>query len=237
MTATTWLKRVAVAAGVGPAWARRAYQDEVNMRLLLAFSLAADSNCIDVGSHDGRFLSEMVRIAPLGRHVAYEPLPPFFAKLTTDFPGVDVRRAALSNVNGTSDFTYVKNLPSYSGLRRRRYPSKPTIETITVRTVRLDDDLPRDYIPSLIKIDVEGAEQLVIEGAMETLKRHRPIVLFEHGMGASDYYGTSPSDIYRLLCDTAGLRIFDLDGYGPYSLPQLEAVYRRNDRWNFVAHR
>jgi FkbM family methyltransferase len=237
MTATTWLKRMAVAAGVGPAWARRAYQDELNMRLLLGFSLAADSNCIDVGSHDGRFLSEMVRIAPLGRHIAYEPLPLFFAKLTKDFPGVDVRGAALSNVNGTSEFTYVKNLPAYSGFRRRRYPTKPTIETITVRTERLDDHLPRDYAPALIKIDVEGAEQLVIEGAMETLERHRPIVLFEHGRGASDYYGTGPSEIYTLLCDTAGLRIFDLDGDGPYSLQHLETVYRRNDRWNFVAHR
>jgi FkbM family methyltransferase len=236
MTVTTWLKRVAAAAGVGPAWARRAFQDELNMRLLLAFSLAADSSCIDVGSHDGRFLSEMVRIAPLGRHIAYEPLPLFFAKLTKDFPGVDVRAAALSNVNGTSEFMYVKNLPAYSGFRRRRYPTKPTIETIAVRTERLDDHLLRDYAPALIKIDVEGAEQLVIEGAMETIKRHRPIILFEHGTGASDYYGTGPSDIYRLLCDSAGLRIFDLDGDGPYSLAQLEIVYRRNDRWNFVAH-
>ncbi len=237
MTATTWLKGVAVAAGVGPAWARRAYQDEVNMRLLLAFSLAADSNCLDVGSHDGRFLSEMVRIAPLGRHIAYEPLPPFADKLTKEFASVDVRGLALSNVNGTSDFTFVKNLPAYSGFRRRKYPSTPTIETISVPTARLDDDLPRDYVPSLIKIDVEGAEQLVIEGAIETLKRHRPIVLFEHGKGASDYYGTAPSDIYRLLCDAAGLRIFDLDGGGPYSLSQLETVYRRNSHWNFVAHR
>lgn len=237
MTAASWLKRVAVAAGVGPAWARRAYQDEVNMRLLMAFSLAADSNCIDVGSHDGRFLSDMVRIAPLGRHIAYEPLPTFFAQLTKDFPGVDVRCAALSNVNGTSDFTYVKNLPAYSGFRRRKYPTKPTIETITVQAERLDDHLGRDYVAGLIKIDVEGAEQQVIEGAMETLKRDRPIVLFEHGIGASDFYGTGPSDIYRLLCDGARLRIFDLDGNGPYSLAQLEAVYRRNDRWNFVAHR
>ena len=228
---------MAVAAGIGPAWARRAYQDEVNMRLLLAFSLAADSNCIDVGSHDGRFLSEMVRIAPLGRHIAYEPLPPFFAKLTKDFPHVDVRGVALSNLDGMSQFAYVTNLPAYSGFRRRSYPTKPVIDTITVRTERLDDHLPRDYVPSLIKVDVEGAEQLVIEGAMETLKRHRPIVLFEHGTGASDYYGTGPSDIYRLLCDAAGLRIFDLDGHGPYSLSQLETVYGRNDRWNFVAHR
>jgi len=207
------------------------------MRLLLGFSLAADSNCVDVGSHDGRFLSEMVRIAPLGHHIAYEPLPSFWRQLTKDFQGVDVREAALSNVNGTSEFTYVKNLPAYSGFRRRKYPSKPTIETITVKTERLDDHLPLDYRPALIKIDVEGAEQLVIEGAMQTLEHHRPIVVFEHGTGASDYYGTGPAEIYKLLCDSVGLRIFDLDGDGPYSLSQFQAVYRRNDRWNFVAHR
>jgi hypothetical protein len=61
--------------------------------------------------------------------------------------------------------------------------------------------------------------------------------VFEHGKGASDYYGASPRDVFSLLVNTAGLRIFDLDGNGPYSLPQFEETYDRNDRWNFVAHR
>jgi FkbM family methyltransferase len=232
-----WLGRVAVAAGLGPAWARRAYQDEVNMRLLLAFGLSRDSNCIDVGSHEGRLLSDIVRIAPHGKHIAYEPLPHLFKKLIQTFPTVDVRNAALSNSEGNSEFVYAKNLPSYSGLRRRAYPSAPDIEILTVRTERLDEHLPPGYVPDLIKIDVEGAEQLVMEGAIETLKRHRPIVVFEHGKGASDFYNSSPPDIFGLLCDTAGLRIFDMDGNGPYTLAEMDETYRRNGYWNFVAHR
>jgi FkbM family methyltransferase len=237
VTARTWLGRIAIAAGVGPAWAKRAYRDELNMRLLLAFTLSSDSNCIDVGAHEGRVLADMIRIAPNGRHIAYEPLPLLAAKLKKRFPGVDVRAAALSNFDGASDFVYVRNLPAYSGLKRRTYPSAPDIETLTVRAERLDDHLPADYIPSLIKIDVEGAEQLVIEGAIETLKRHQPVVLFEHGRGGSDYYGSTPGNLHGLLCHQAGLRIFDLDGNGPYCLAQLEDAYARGHHWNFVAHR
>jgi len=237
VTASARLGRILVAAGFGPAWAKRAYHDELNMRLLIAFTLSADSNCIDVGTHEGRVLADMVRFAPRGKHIAYEPLPHLTAGLTRRFPGVEIRCAAVSNVEGTSEFVHVKNLPSYSGLKQRDYPSTPDIETITVRTERLDDHMPDGYVPNLIKIDVEGAEQLVIEGAIETLKNHQPVVLFEHGRGGSDHYGTTPADIHGLLCDQAGLRIFDLDGNGPYSLREFEAIYDRADRWNFVAHR
>src|SRR5256885_430578 len=134
MSVATRFARLAVAAGIGPPWAKRAYQDEVNMRMLLAFTLTADSNCIDVGSHEGRVLRDIVRYAPNGRHLAYEPLPRFFAKLTQDFPGVEVRNIALSNSSGSSAYTSVRNLPAYSGLRRRKYPRKPDIEIISVPT-------------------------------------------------------------------------------------------------------
>ncbi len=75
-----------------------------------------------------------------------------------------------------------------------------------------------------------------MEGAIETIRTHRPIVVFEFGKGASDYYQTSPEKIYRLLCEEAGLRIFDLDGNGPYDVAGLSATFTRNDRWDFVAH-
>lgn len=207
------------------------------MQLLLAFALARSSNCIDVGSNQGRVLADMLRFAPEGSHIAYEPLPVLHEQLTLRFPGVDVRKVALSDADGSSSFLHVKNLPEYSGLRRRAYPAKPNIELIEVLTERLDGHLPEHYVPDLIKIDVEGAEQLVIEGAMQTLKTHQPIVLFEHGRGAAEYYGASPTAIYHLLCDLAGLRIFDLDGNGPYSSKQFAITFERNDRWNFVAHR
>jgi hypothetical protein len=33
------------------------------------------------------------------------------------------------------------------------------------------------------------------------------IVIFEHGEGAADYYGTTPADLYDLLAGQCGLRI------------------------------
>jgi FkbM family methyltransferase len=211
----------------------RARRDDEHMRLLLAFLLAPDSNCVDVGAGLGDVLSDIVRIAPMGRHIAYEPLPQSHAVVQQRFPGVDVRRAALSDVDGETTFTHVLDLPAYSGFRRRPYPSEVRTETIAVRTERLDDHLPDGYVPALIKIDVEGAQQLVIEGAMRTIATHRPVVIFEHGMDSAAGYGTTSDGMHHLLCDEAGLRIFDLDGNGPLD----RDAFRAARVWNFVAHR
>jgi FkbM family methyltransferase len=218
------------------ATARREARDEERLRVLLAFVLDEDSNCIDVGAHRGGVLEHIVRLAPRGRHVAFEPLPELCAQLRARFPGVDVRESALSNERGERTFVFVQNHPALSGFRRRDYPSTPVVREISVDVERLDDALPDDYVPALIKIDVEGAEREVLEGATETIARHKPFVVFEHGKGAAPHYGTHPRDLYALLCDRAGLRIFDLDGNGPFDLGQLERIFERGDRWNFVAH-
>ncbi len=76
----------------------------------------------------------------------------------------------------------------------------------------------------MIKIDVEGAEREVLEGAIETIVRYKPTVVFEHGKGAAPHYATGPRDVYALLCAQAGLRIFDLDGQGPFDLAEFERI-------------
>lgn len=109
-------------------------------------------------------------------------------------------------------------------------PGDIRTELITVATERLDDHLPPGWLPDLIKIDVEGAEHLVLRGALSTLQRAKPVVAFEHGLtdGVSE-------EIYGLLCDGVGLRMFNMDGDGPLSLAQFLDQLRT--RWNWVAHR
>jgi FkbM family methyltransferase len=210
------------------------------IRRLLAFTLAPDANCVDVGAHRGSILTEMRRVAPHGHHVAFEPLPHLCALLRDSFPGVEIHEAALSNRSGETDFAHVHGTAEgWSGLVRRPLPGgeEPAIEQLRVTLEVLDEVLDPAFPPAVIKIDVEGAEQQVIEGAMVTLRRDRPIVIFEHGVGSADAYGTEPRDIYRLLCHEADLRIFDLDGTGPYTLDQLERTYYECERVNFVARR
>jgi FkbM family methyltransferase len=164
---------------------RRNLRDDHAMEVILATVLCRDSNAIDVGANEGVVLAAITRIAPAGRHIAYEPVPELHDDLVRRFPDVDVRQAALFNANGTASFTHVLDAASRSGLRQRSDldVSPDRLSQISVRTERLDDVLERDYVPTLIKIDVEGAELGVLQGAVETLNRHRPFVLFEHGIG------------------------------------------------------
>jgi FkbM family methyltransferase len=216
--------------------AERVALDQHGMRVLIAASLAPNGQAIDVGAHTGAILREIVRVAPAGRHIAYEPLPDCFEHLQRAFPQVDIRNAALSDDDGETSFIYVPAAPEYSGLRERTYPGYEDAprQTITVCTERLDDTLPPDAHPSLIKIDVEGAELLVLRGAVETIRAHKPLVIFEHGIGAADRYGYGPGDVHEFVCGELGMRIFDLDGEGPYGRAQFIEAFPK-PIWNFVA--
>lgn len=202
--------------------------------------LRPDSNCVDVGCATGKLLAYMVKLAPAGRHFAFEPLPANAATLRRDFPGVSVHEVALSDAAGETTFQHVVSNPGYSGLRQRTYPSDhEKIETIRVALDTLDNVLPPDLTVHLLKVDVEGAELQVFRGALRTLRTHRPVVLFEHGRGGADHYGTTPEMVYDLLVGECGLRISLLEDWleGKPSLDRAGFVAQfQGLHWNFVAH-
>ncbi len=213
--------------------------DMANMRRLIAFGLRPDSCCVDVGAHRGALLREIVRVSPQGRHIAYEPIPALAAGLRQTFPGVDVREAALSNHSGASTFEHVRGIAEgCSGFVVCTAPPDylDDVEQIDIRLERLDDTLPADAPLALIKIDVEGAEQQVLEGAIGTLGRTRPTILLEHTFAASSTYGTQPADVFGLLTGEIGLRVFDINGNGPFTTAQFDELSHRGDPINFVAH-
>lgn len=214
--------------------ARRA-EAESHMRLKAAIRqvLTPTMNCIDVGAYAGDVLDVMVSAAPRGRHIAWEPLPYMARRLRKRFPTVDVRAVALSDRNGETQFTHVRSRPTYSGIRPRDYPDREKLEVITVPTRRLDDALPSNYVPNLLKVDVEGAELLVLRGASETLRRWRPYVFFEHGRGGANHYNVTPHQVYDFLTAHCGLRIGDIDRTVVYSRDAFAAA---DDRSDFLAY-
>lgn len=214
---------------------RREQCDDRGLKIVLASVLSNSSNAVDVGANEGHVLDLIVRLAPAGRHTAFEPIPELYESLIARFPAVDVHRSAVSDTAGTAEFTKVLDAPAYSGLRQREDlpPEAQQVQRVSVRTERLDDVLENGPAPALVKIDVEGAELGVMQGAIETLQRHRPHVVFEHGAGGADLYGTQPTQVFDLL-DGVGLRIFDFDGNGPYSRDRFEETFTA-PIWNFLA--
>jgi FkbM family methyltransferase len=83
--------------------------------------LREDSVCIDIGCNRGRFLREVVRLAPKGTHYAFEPIPEFAEDLRRMFSTAHIVEAALSDVLGEATFYYMKERTGHSGLWRREW--------------------------------------------------------------------------------------------------------------------
>lgn len=203
--------------------------------------LNKSSNCIDIGCHKGELLEWMIKLSPHGKHYAFEPIPELNTFLNDKFGKlVTVSSIALSDEDGEDSFRIVKNAPAYSGFKERTYSvSRPEIQTIKVQKSKLDTLIPVEYKPNLIKIDVEGAEYQVLCGAITTLIKHKPYVLFEFGLGAADHYSTSPDQVFSLF-DSCNLQVSTLSGFlnnSPrLSLASFQEHFNTNSEYYFIAH-
>ena len=227
--------------GAAPGLDQGARYDQLTVEIIKRV-LKPDSVCIDVGCHTGELLRQMIGQAPRGKFHAFEPLPDFHRKLVEAFASdqVKIYEVALSDRAGESTFNYVVTNPGYSGLQRRRYDRPVEKEAqITVNTRRLDELLDPSETVAFIKIDVEGAELQVLRGAIETIRRCKPVIVFEHGLGAADCYGTTPEDVFDLL-GSAEMAVSTLDGWltgaAPLSRAAFADDFRTGRNYYFLAH-
>lgn len=198
--------------------------------------LKKNSNCIDVGSHKGDILKKMIKYAPNGIHMAFEPLPDLHKKLKNRFGKKHkIYSFALCDKKGFSTFNFVTTNPAYSGLKKRSYDYPGEKEkSIEVETDSLDNIIPENFKIDLIKIDVEGGELQVLQGAEKTIKKYLPYIIFEHGIGAADHYGTKPEQIFDLLTG-CGLKISLMEYFlaGKEPLDKQEFCGQFNKRYNY----
>jgi FkbM family methyltransferase len=169
--------------------------------------LVADGfNCVDVGAHRGYYLERFLQRSPSGRHVAFEPVPALAERLVRRFPAAEIHHAAVSDHAGTADFTVALSRPAVSCLVERPRTMRERTQRIQVPLCTLDGVLGERDV-QLVKIDVEGAQQQVLEGGYETIARCQPVVIFEHGRAAREHFGADEATIYELLVEEAGLRL------------------------------
>ncbi len=211
-------------------------------KLIMRRVINNNSNCIDVGCHKGEILDIILKYSPEGKHYAFEPIPYLFIQLEKKYKNKAlVYPYALSDKTGNSSFQFVKNAPAYSGIKKRKYDiARPNIEEIKVELRTLDEIIPADTKIDFIKIDVEGGEFGVIKGAKKLLKNSQPNVVFECGLGASEYYGTNPIELYNFITKEAGLKISTLKSFIKNSKPltsnEFDDYFKKNKEYYFVAH-
>jgi FkbM family methyltransferase len=134
---------------------------------------------IDVGANSGQFASMINGICPAARLLSFEPLPdclPALEAVLREIPGSRAYPLALGSLPGRARFNRSCFSPSSSLLEmaprhKVLWPQSAEHTFVDVQVERLDNALAGiDLLPEiLLKIDVQGYEQHVLEGAPRTL--------------------------------------------------------------------
>jgi FkbM family methyltransferase len=141
--------------------------------------------CADVGAHVGNVTETLARLAGSGgRVVAFEAHPENAAALRHRFArnrAVEVVHAAVSDgaeervalFAGRHDYSTEWNVLGHD------VEGVPTRQVLEVRAVSLDAWFSGDEPLHFVKIDVEGAEGLVLSGMRHVLREERPVLAIE----------------------------------------------------------
>tara|TARA_B110000285_G_scaffold156752_1_gene174889 strand:+ start:481 stop:1200 length:720 start_codon:yes stop_codon:yes gene_type:complete len=212
---------------------------DAHIKKIMAIVLEKDSSFIDIGCHNGDFLIEANKFAPSGSHVGFEPIPYFYNKLVITFGDInDIRQLGLSNERGETTFNYVKSNPLYSGIKKRNYPGKESIEELNIKVDTLDHQLFESSRVDLIKIDVEGAELNVLRGSFNTITKFNPVIVFEYELGASDVYDATPLEMWSFF-NKVKYSVYTLKNFikkpMPLSFAEFTEIYDSKKEHYFVA--
>jgi FkbM family methyltransferase len=138
--------------------------------------------------------------------IAFEPHPRSARELQTQITlnqiaNATVVQSALSDQDGAIEFVDTGSAIGQKMAAVDNYFT--TARRIRVPAMSLNTAVDRFGAPDLIKLDVEGAENLVLTGGRDILTRYRPTLIVEvHGPERSnDFYGIVESCHYR--CETA----------------------------------
>ncbi len=197
---------------------------ELPVQSFLTENLKSGQVCYDVGANTGYFsLLASVLVGTDGHVYSFEPLPPNVARLRE-----------IMNLNRVENQTLVPRAVSKAAGRVRFWtgdgnPRRASLipwkgdRHVDVDTVTLDDFIQEERRPDVIKVDVEGAESLVLEGASELLSNDRPIVWI--------------IEIHDLQNEQTVPGLLEDNGYTTQLLPPTEISERGYSRRHLVARK
>ena len=179
------------------------------------------STILDIGASDGGFARKARKMFPNAHIYSFEPLPASFAKLNAHFEG-DKKFTSfhfvLSNQEGEITFYQSSRSGSSSllemgDLHKESYPESAQLTELKVKSYTLDAVIGSGQInyasEVLMKLDVQGAESLVLEGAREALKRTK--IVFTEMSFTELYKGQVTANAMISLLDSHGFQLCGIE--------------------------
>jgi FkbM family methyltransferase len=192
---------------------------DTDLHAYLEHAIQPGMICFDVGANIGEMTLHMGRrVRPDGAVHAFEPVATVLERLNrhvqrNQLEGVvRVHPLALSNVNGPLVIRYADASVENQGMASLVNRDEAALDRVsTVETMRLDDFVARHDIRriDLMKIDIQGAEPLLLEGGAETLRRLQPDLLMEVSSTDLRGLGKTSRDLLQMV-EELGYRVYEM---------------------------
>ncbi len=206
-------------AAAGLELRRNPFIDPLQLQVRL---ISSDTPVIfDVGAHIGLTVDAYRQVFPSATIHAFEPFPDSFSRLEARVgqqAGTHLHPLAMSDQDGsktlfvnqseaTNSLKPLSDLASDNWGEGRLTPS----EQINITCETLDNFCTRNKIEQIdiIKIDVQGAEHEVLQGARQMLGKHAIKLIQFECILAETYAGQRPMHEYLALMDKLGYRFLD----------------------------
>lgn len=171
-------------------WISREYEPLQPYFLMALSNSVGATTFADVGANIGLysvFMSQTVE-----QVIAFEANDALATEVKGNFSlnGINgsVRQVAVTDQPGTVRFGIVSRYAGNSAVAENEDEGTAYNTVETVDAVRLDDELAKVAGPIALKVDVEGHELSVLEGARDTLSRKKCVVQIENFEDAVDSY-------------------------------------------------
>ncbi|MCB0663937.1 MAG: FkbM family methyltransferase [Saprospiraceae bacterium] len=168
----------------------KSHDSEIRLAKLIIRQLGVAGTFIDIGTHYGYFslLAHQV-VGPQGKVYSFEASPGNYAILklnAKECPGMETYHSVVSNEKGECTFYEFPNLYSeYNTLDISQFKNESWLKHHPPKMhklpcLRLGDFFFENNVkPDFIKIDVEGAEFLVVKGMEAFLRKENPMLVLE----------------------------------------------------------
>lgn len=156
------------------------YHYEEDLKSEITQHLKKNDVFFDVGANIGLISLFVKKFFPEVEIHAFEPGDSTYACfsetiLKNKFSKIFLNKKGVSNQEGVAKFFIDSKSNGGSSLVREQFG-----ETIEIDLTTIDKYVQKTgVIPNFIKVDVEGAEDFVLQGARETIQNHKPILIIE----------------------------------------------------------
>jgi FkbM family methyltransferase len=160
------------------------YRDQCAELAAMRKVLRPGDTAVDIGANKGSYLLWLSRWVGTGRVVAFEPQPALADYLrrscaAKSLKNVTVESMAVSGATGHQTLYQPGGEASPAASLNRRVAERDTCTAVAVPVVALDEYFAADRRVAVIKVDVEGHEQSVFQGAARLLTEQSPLLVFE----------------------------------------------------------